>query len=185
MATKQRKRRDGHVPAKGQQDVTKAAQPKRKKRKAKAPKPNGRPSDYRPRFCKKAQEMAHGGATDREIAEKLGVHEVTLYRWQHEHPEFRSAIKLGKEAADKRVEQSLYRRAIGYSHDATKIMQNNGVPVIVPYVEHFPPDPTSMIFWLKNRKPKDWRDKIDHEHAGANGGPIELTAIRLVPLGRE
>jgi hypothetical protein len=31
-------------------------------------------------------------------------------------------------------------------------------PVIVPYIQHVPPDVTACIFWLKNRDPEHWRD---------------------------
>ena len=33
----------------------------------------------------------------------------------------------------------------------------------VPYVEHVPPDTTACIFWLKNRRREDWRDRVDIE----------------------
>jgi len=39
-------------------------------------------------------------------------------------------------------------------------------PVIVPYIEHVPPDTTAQIFWLKNRRPEDWRDRKDVDHTG-------------------
>lgn len=88
-------------------------------------------------------------------------------------------MKLGKEAADERVEQSLYRRAVGYSFDAIKIMQYEGEPVVVPFVEHVPPDVGAAQFWLKNRKGKDWRDKQDIEHSGGMTVKIEATDANL------
>ena len=106
------------------------------------------------------------GATDREIAEELGCDEKTFYRWSHAHPEFRQSVKLGKEAADERVERSLYRRAVGYSFDSIKIMQHEGEIITKKYVEHVPPDIAAARLWLTNRKAKDWRDKVEHEHSG-------------------
>lgn len=139
----------------------------------------GRPTDYRVEFCEVGHKLAAQGATDREIAEAIEVSETTLYRWKHEHPEFRESLKLGKEAADERVEQSLYRRAVGYSHDSIKIMQYEGSPVIVPFVEHVPPDVGAAQFWLKNRKRDEWRDKQDIEHSGAMTVKIESTDANL------
>jgi len=110
--------------------------------------------------------MAQAGATNREIAHALDVAEGTYYRWLHEHPELREASKLGKEAADERVEQSLYRRATGYSYDAIKIMQYEGAVIVEPYVEHVPPDTNAASLWLRNRKPAEWRDKTEVEHSG-------------------
>jgi hypothetical protein len=127
----------------------------------------GRPTKYDPEYPEKARKLFEQGCTDREVAEFFDVHETTLRNWSAEHPEFFMALKLGKAAADDRVEQSLYRRALGYSHDSVKILQNNGEPVIVPYVEHYPPDTTAGIFWLKNRRPDKWRDVKAVEHSGA------------------
>jgi hypothetical protein len=138
-----------------------------------------RPTAFKPEFVRQAQKLCELGATDREVAEFFDVTERTIYRWQHDYPEFCQALKVGKEVADDRVEKALYRRAIGYTHDAVKIMQFQGQEVVVPYEEHHAPDVTACIFWLKNRRRGEWRDKIEHEHAGKIGlesliaGPAE------------
>lgn len=124
----------------------------------------GRPTSFKAEYVEQARKLAQLGATDREAAEFFEVAESTLYLWKHTQPEFSEALKVGKETADARVEQSLYRRALGYSHDAVKIMMADGVPIAEPYVEHYPPDTTAAIFWLKNRKPAEWRDKTVVEH---------------------
>jgi hypothetical protein len=64
-------------------------------------------------------------------------------------------------SGDRRVEQSLYRRAVGYSYDTVKIMGYQGEYTHVPYVAHVPPDTTACIFWLKNRQRDLWRDRVD------------------------
>ena len=81
--------------------------------------------------------------------------EDPIKRWAATHAEFRAALKVGKEAADQRVERSLYQRAVGYHYDAVKTFMPAGAkkPVYAPYVEHVPPDVTAQIFWLKNRDP--------------------------------
>lgn len=134
----------------------------------------GRPSKFKPEFIEQAQKLAALGATDREAAEFFNVDERTLHRWKHENAEFCQALKVGKEQADARVEQSLYRRALGYTHDAVKIAVNaQGEVTQVPFVEHFPPDTTAAIFWLKNRKPAEWRDVKAQEVTGQDGGPVK------------
>ena len=69
----------------------------------------------------------------------------------------------GKSRADAGVAASLFHRAKGYSHDAVKIVADakTGAEHIVPYTEHYPPDTTACIFWLKNRRKNDWRDGHD------------------------
>ena len=69
--------------------------------------------------------------------------------------------------SDLEVADKLYRRALGYSHEAVKIFMPAGSdePVYASYTEHYPPDTTAAIFWLKNRSRAYWRDKQDHEHS--------------------
>lgn len=134
----------------------------------------GRPSSFKPEYVEQARKLAELGATDREAADFFEVAESTLYLWKHTHPEFSEALKVGKDAADARVEQSLYRRALGYTHDAEKIAVNaQGEITKVPFTEHYPPDTTAAIFWLKNRKRDEWRDIKASEVSGPNGGPIQ------------
>ena len=142
-----------------------------------------RPSKWEDRFVHIARCAAQLGATDREIAETLEVSERTLNYWKGEHPELVEALKLGKEAADERVERALYHRAIGYKHDAVKMFQAGGEIISESYVEHYPPDTTAAIFWLKNRRPKEWRDKIQQELSGPDGGELPAIAVRFIPSG--
>lgn len=127
----------------------------------------GRPSKFQPAFVEQARKLGELGATDREIGDFFEVDERTINRWKIDHPEFCQSLKVGKEVADDRVEQALYRRALGYSHDAVKIAVNaSGEVTSVPFVEHYPPDTTAVIFWLKNRRREDWRDKTEQELTG-------------------
>ena len=128
--------------------------------------PAGRPSKFKPEFVTQAEKLCTIGLTDAELASFFEVSEVTLNAWKHKHPEFLNALKVGKDEADTRVERSLYHRAIGYSHPEEKIFNDGGEPLIVPTTKHYPPDTTAAIFWLKNRKTAEWRDKQDHEHSG-------------------
>lgn len=138
-------------------------------RKAKKPSPPkiGRPSKYRPEFVGQARKLADLGQTDREIAEFFEVDERTLHRWKHDHEDFCHALTLGKEGPDARVEQSLFRRAVGYSHDDIHISTYEGAVTLTSIVKHYPPDPTSMIFWLKNRRRDLWREKHEEPPADA------------------
>jgi len=127
----------------------------------------GRPTKYRPEMVEVAQALAEQGATDQEVAASLGIHVDTLYQWRAARPEFSAALTVGKEIADARVERSLYQRAIGYEQDAVKIFLRAGdeAPIYAPYRERIAPDTTAAIFWLKNRKPAEWRDR--HEIGGS------------------
>lgn len=112
------------------------------------------------------------GATDAELASAFNVNTSTIWRWQSEFPEFCNALKSGKVEADDRVQRSLYQRAIGYTFDSEKVFCNNGKVVTTPVVEHAPPDVTACIFWLKNRRKDEWRDKTESEQYGKDGAPL-------------
>lgn len=135
----------------------------------------GRPTEYDPKHLKMVQMMCELGATDIEIAEALGINVLTLYRWRAKYPEFCKALVVGKQQADARVERSLYNRAVGYSYPALKIMQHQGMPVEVPYTEHVPPDPGAAKLWLTNRKPSEWREKV--ELSGNPDAPLQYVVV--------
>lgn len=131
--------------------------------------PGGRPSKFKPEFVEQARMLAEAGATDREIASGLKIAPSTFYVFRHLYPEFSDAIKTGKEPADNRVERSLYDRATGYAYIEQQPIKVKDGPqkekVVIVEVERFvPPDTTSMIFWLKNRRSDEWRDKHEVEH---------------------
>lgn len=138
----------------------------------------GRPTLYKEEFAKQAEKLCRLGATDADLADFFEVNTSTIWRWSSRHEEFCNALKNGKDAADDRVERSLYQRAIGYEHDAVKIFQDKGEPLIVPYREKMAPDTTACIFWLKNRRKGEWRDKI--EHSGDPDNPLFPQKIEIV-----
>lgn len=123
-----------------------------------------RPTDYRPEYVDQAEKLCKLGATDKELGDFFDVSEQTINNWKNEHPEFFESIKKGKLLADAEVADKLFKRATGYSHRAVKIFNNQGEVIVEPYTEHYPPDTTAAIFWLKNRQPKNWRDKQEVEH---------------------
>lgn len=143
----------------------------------------GRPSKFRPEFVQQAEKLCKLGATDLEIADFFEIDVRTLHRWKADNTEFCHALKAGKAEADERVERSLFARANGYEHDEVDIRVVNGEVVQTPIRKLYPPDTTACIFWLKNRRPDLWRDRVEQTIQGPNGGPIEtVTRIELVPM---
>lgn len=126
-----------------------------------------RPSKYKPEFAAQAAKLCALGATDAQLADFFEVAVSTVSLWKVEHREFSEAIKVPKAEADERVEQSLFRRAMGYEHDEVDIKVVQGQIVKTPIRKYYPPDTTAAIFWLKNRKPGEWRDKQETELSGS------------------
>jgi len=119
-----------------------------------------RPTKYDESYNEQVIKLCKLGATDVQLADFFNVSEASIHRWKKDYPEFCKSIKEGKEIADATVAESLFHRAIGYSHPEDKIFCNSkGEETVIPTVKHYAPDATSAIFWLKNRRPDVWRDK--------------------------
>lgn len=147
----------------------------------------GRPSEYNPEvYPDQARKLCLLGATDVELAEFFDVSSTTIDNWKSQHPEFLGSIRAGKIQADAEIGSSLYERARGFEWDEAQpikvkeVLYQDGkrtkeIERVETVMVHkiVPPDATSMIFWLKNRRPKEWRDRV--EHTGAEGGPLEIS----------
>lgn len=120
-------------------------------------------SKYHPAFADLAYKHCLLGATPKHVADLLQVDEVTIYRWMETHPSFGAAMEQGRGDADANVARSLYKKATGYTHQAVKVFQYQGEPVVVPYTEVVAPDTDAAKFWLKNRQPELWKDKVEVE----------------------
>ena len=84
-----------------------------------------------------------------------------------EYPEISEALKKGKEVVDIEVENALLKRALGYSYEEKKVEVSEEGTKVTKTIKEVVPDTTAQIFWLKNRRPEQWRDKQDIEHSGA------------------
>lgn len=82
------------------------------------------------------QGWARDGLTDEQIAKNMNIGLTTFYEWKKRYPEFRESLKENKDVVDRKVENALLKNAL-----------NGNV--------------TAQIFWLKNRKPNEWREKRD------------------------
>lgn len=108
------------------------------------------------------EAWARDGLTNEQIAHNIGIRSKTLYEWINKFSVIGDALKRGKEVVDIEVENSLLKRALGYSYDEVtkEISKETGQLVVTKVVtKQVIPDTTAMIYWLKNRKPKQWRDK--------------------------
>lgn len=84
---------------------------------------------------------ARDGLTDEQIAHNIGIRRSTLSEWKKTFPDIADALKKTKEVVDRQVENALFKKAMSG-------------------------DTTALIFWLKNRRPQDWRDKRETQLSG-------------------
>lgn len=127
--------------------------------------------EHRIEMLAEAKELGLVGATDQEVAEWFGVQPNTLRLWKLRDPAFASALQMGKDIADGRVEATLLQRALGFSYREQQVIrvkeaQHRERVEVVEVVRHVPPSDTAIIFWLKNRQRAKWRDVQDHKVEG-------------------
>lgn len=113
---------------------------------------------------------ARDGLTDEQIASKMGIRRETLSVWKKEHPNISNTLKRGKDVIDRQVENALLKRALGYKYDEiTREVSTDPetgeerLTITKVVTKEVQPDTTAQIFWLKNRKPDEWRAKRDVE----------------------
>lgn len=101
------------------------------------------------------------GLTNEQIAKNIGVNADTFYTWLKKYPEISESIKKGKAPIDFEVENALFKRAIGYEYEEVETIieeidgkQRKRIKKIKKVAL---PETSAMIFWLKNRKPEQWR----------------------------
>lgn len=102
---------------------------------------------------------ARDGLKNEEIAEKIGIAISTFYRWKKDSQEFRDALKEG-EIYDREVEESLQKAAMGGTYKEVTRTTNKmtGEVIVKETIKEVPPNVTAIIFWLKNRRPEQWRN---------------------------
>lgn len=139
----------------------------------------------------KLQGYARDGMVDREIAAAMGISRQTLDKWRKKYPQMAAVLKCGKEVADRKVENALYERCTGKIVQLRKPIKVKKVEFdektgrkvreyeeIVDSLqeEYVAPDTKAITFWLINRKPEEWKQKVEIESKteGNEGGVIQI-----------
>jgi len=147
-----------------------------KRHKKPVSKHTGRPCKLDTLNHEQIRKLACKGWTDAEMADFFEISIDSWYYWKSTRPDFFNSLKDWKDQYDERIQISLAESALGYQHREDKVFVHQGQTIVVPTIKHYPPNPTSMIFWLKNRQPEQWRDVHKVEHTGKDGGPIETAS---------
>lgn len=147
----------------------------------------GRPTDYKPEYAEQVFRLCLLGLTDDELAKYFDVQTSTINNWKKSHEEFLEAVLNGREKADGKVAEGLYKRACGYAFDEVtyeriavdeamqspeEMEEDNQAMKIEAYkkkvvTKHLPPDPGAAMNWLKNRQKSKWRDNTDVNVTGS------------------
>ncbi|PKM78527.1 MAG: transposase [Firmicutes bacterium HGW-Firmicutes-15] len=107
--------------------------------------------------------MCRSGLTDQQMCGELHISVATLNNWKKQHPEVLEALKRNKYYTDHLVEDSLLKRALGFRVSEIETVKDALGRIVKTKTldKEILPDPTSCIFWLKNRQKSKWRDHPD------------------------
>lgn len=127
----------------------------------------------------KIEGWARDGLTDEQIAHNMCISPSTLYEWKNAYSEFSESLKRGKEVVDRQVENALLKRALGYEYEEVSEKYELGILTERKVTKkQVVPDTTAQIFWLKNRKPSEWRDKPEGESVKDENEVIKIELTR-------
>jgi hypothetical protein len=143
----------------------------------------GRPTKYKKEYAEQVYRLALLGLKDTELMDYFDVAESTLNLWKKNHKEFSESLKEGREIADDKVVKALYNKACGYEENIQETVfdPKTGKPQTANRIKKHLPDTTAIIFWLKNRQRKHWRDRIDGTLSDPDGGPIVIKRVIVDP----
>ena len=117
---------------------------------------------------------AREGLVEKQICQNIGISERTFSTWKERFPAITSALKRGKAPVDFKVENALLKSALGHKEtvrkaikvktEKQKVGEGKIVEEHIEYVDeeiYIPPQVVAQIFWLKNRRPDKWKDKVE------------------------
>lgn len=121
------------------------------------------------------------GLEDHELAEIMKISPRTLRDWKTRHAAIAAAIRRGRGGAQVQIENALFQKAKGYKETVRKPMKRRireydpetkrcvreeEVVDIVEEEIYIPPDTNAAKFWLTNRAPERWNEKLQVESSG-------------------
>ena len=136
-------------------------------------------------YLERIQLWVAKGATQKEVAEKLGVSLSTLKDMKGKHPALLTALEAPKGYVDDLVEAALFKRCTGYDYEEVTKWQTIGRNGELLWLEkktkkHLPPDPSSVQFWLTNRRPQEWKrmPETKAEEKDSDTGVVMLPEVQ-------
>ena len=117
-------------------------------------------TSIKPRFSD-ILEWLQNGATERQIAENLGVSMSTWCKYKAENTEFAEFIKNGRKSLVIKLRVTLVKKALGFKYTETKRytkqdLDGNVFRYIEETEKYAQPDTAALNLCLKNYDPDDW-----------------------------
>jgi hypothetical protein len=125
--------------------------------------PRGRPTHYQPEYPELARRFCQMGGTNEDLADFFEVSRSTIDEWLRVHSEFADGVRKGRDLIDMIATDKLLSRVMGYTHEGKRYVLHNGEEKELRHVVHYPPDVRACIFWLRNRRRKQWLERATPE----------------------
>ncbi|WP_443662426.1 transposase [Clostridium sp.] len=116
------------------------------------------------------QAWARCSMTEKAMAKKLGIAYSTFRNYKKQHLALLGTLRESKAIVDIKVENAMLKRALGYKvvdvvseRVYNKDTKEYEVVVTKETTKDISPDVGAATFWLKNRKSKDWKEKVEEE----------------------
>ena len=124
----------------------------------------GRPNKYESNVKPRINEILEWlklGATEKEIAENLGVNQKVFCKYKKEHSELTALIKKGRKEPVQEIKAALYKKAIGFTYQEKKEVRGGDADGEYwkeeTYTKYSVPDPTAAMMLLKHwDKETEW-----------------------------
>jgi transposase-like protein len=132
--------------------------------------------------------LSTGEHTIADVCQQVGITESTFYKWKLEKSEFSESLKKAEQArlaAFATMARSGLAKLLDVyevEETTTEYVEKDGKPKIKSRKvtrRTIMPNPTAILFTLKNREPAQWQDKQQHELTGKDGAPLPLPQIRV------
>lgn len=156
----------------------------------------GRPTLSEARLLQSFRTMIYlysEGKTTKDVCQIMGISRSTLMRLRTRYPNLWDSVSKTRQMVDGVVEQSLFRRAVGYSYTTKKeewaedqegnfLEDRIGrkIKKITKETHHIPPSVDAIKFWLRNRQPDKWHERIEFDYANVSNGELFSQAKNII-----
>lgn len=139
---------------------------------------------YSDEILPKVEQLAKSGLNNNQIAAALCIGTRTFYEWRDKYPQFAHSLKKYRGVADIMVENALFQSAIGQNFTEVKKERRFNkeskqyeIVITEELTKHIPGNATAQIFYLKNRMPERYKDRVETVHD--IGGRLEQMFFSL------
>jgi hypothetical protein len=130
------------------------------------------------------EKLAGYGLAETEIADILGVKEKQFCRVLKKYRVLKDAVEQGRKRASMNVVESLYKKATGFVCEVAIYTKHKGEATAHTASKYYPPDMKAITFWLKNRMPMEWREKIDQQKGTYLVGEKQMQLLTKIAVDR-